>query len=154
MMTARCLLLLALACVPLAHADGLTLRIGKQTVHSEVADTPEAREHGLMGRKTLCGNCGMLFVFPDAGRYGFWMKNTPLPLSIAFIARDGHIVNIEEMQPYSLDGHYALSDALYALEMNSGWFAAHGIKPGDKVEGVQREPRDRAVTPIGPSRTH
>ncbi len=133
----NCLLLGILACVPQAQADGLALKIGAHTVTAEIAATPEARELGLMQRKSLCADCGMLFVFPDAKRYAFWMKNTPLPLSIAFIARDGRIVNIDEMQPYSLDPHYAQDKVPYALEMNSGWFAAHGIKPGARVAGMQ-----------------
>lgn len=133
MKTVVCLLLLALASVPQAHAGSLTLKIGAQTVHADVVSTPAARERGLMGRNTLCADCGMLFIFPSAGRYGFWMKDTPLPLSIAFIARDGRIVNIEEMQPYTLNPHYAQGDILYALEMNGRWFAMHGIKPGDRM---------------------
>src|SRR5271169_4457186 len=94
-------LLLCLIFIPSAHAENLTLKIGKQTVHAEIADTPEARAHGLMKRDHLYADCGMLFVFPVAKPYGFWMKDTPLPLSIAFVARDGRIINIAEMQPYS-----------------------------------------------------
>lgn len=112
------------------------LKIGTHAISAEVADTPAAREHGLMQRKALCADCGMLFVFPSASRYGFWMKDTPLPLSIAFIARDGRIINIAEMLPYTLDAHYPQADVLFALEMNGGWFAAHGINPGDKVSGL------------------
>jgi len=133
----RLSLLLCLACIPLAQADNLTLKIGQQSIVAEIADTPQAREHGLMQRDHLCANCGMLFVFPVAQRQGFWMKDTPLPLSIAFIARDGRIINVAEMQPDTLDVHYAEGDALYALEMNRGWFAAHGIKPGDRVGGLR-----------------
>ncbi len=133
----RLLLLWALTSAPLAHGSELALRIGKYAISAEVADTPEAREHGLMQRNHLCTDCGMLFVFPSANRYGFWMKNTPLPLAIAFIARDGRIINIAEMKPYSLDAHYSQADALYALEMNSGWFASHGVNPGDKVAGLR-----------------
>jgi uncharacterized membrane protein (UPF0127 family) len=130
---ARLLLLSALACAPLAQGGELKLKIGNHAISAEVADTPEAREHGLMQRKTLCADCGMLFVFPAAARFGFWMKNTSLPLAIAFIAGDGRIINIEEMQPDSLDIHYPQADALYVLEMNSGWFAAHHVKPGDSM---------------------
>jgi uncharacterized membrane protein (UPF0127 family) len=137
MKIARPLLLLVLACSPLAHAGDLVLAIGKHAISAEVADTPAAREHGLMQRTRLCADCGMIFVFPTAARYGFWMKNTPLPIAIAFIGGDGRIVNIVEMQPYSLDIHYAQADSQYALEMNSGWFAAHGVNTGDTVEGLR-----------------
>ena len=131
-------LLLCLAFVlPSAWAEKITLHIGKQTVHADIADTPQSREHGLMQRDHLCANCGMLFVFEKAGRYRFWMKDTPLPLSIAFIAADGSIINIAEMQPYTTDSHGAEGEALYALEMNRSWFAGNGIKPGDKVQELR-----------------
>ncbi len=134
---ARFLLLLVLALAPLAQAGELALKIGRHEIRAEVADTPAAREHGLMARRALCADCGMLFVFPSAARYGFWMKDTSLPLSIAFITGDGRIINIEEMQPYSLDIHLPQADALYALEMNRGWFSARGIKPGDRVANLK-----------------
>ncbi len=133
---AALLLCLTLA-LPSAWAEGATLKIGKQTVRAEVADTPQSREHGLMQRGHLCANCGMLFVFEKADRYIFWMKDTPIPLSIAFIASDGAIINIAEMRPNTTDHHSAAGEVLYALEMNSGWFARNGIKPGDRVVGVQ-----------------
>jgi uncharacterized membrane protein (UPF0127 family) len=90
-----------------------------------------------MQRTTLCADCGMLFVFPASTRLAFWMKNTTLALSIAFVGSDGRIVNIEEMQPYSLDIHYSASAALYALEMNRGWFATHRVNPGDLVVNLK-----------------
>ncbi len=133
------LLILGLASAPLAQGGELALKIGSHAIHAEIADTPPAREHGLMQRKTLCGDCGMLFVFPAAARQAFWMKNTPLPLAIAFIGSDGRIINIEEMQPYSLDIHYSQADAQYALEMNRRWFAAHGINPGDKMISLRQD---------------
>lgn len=132
----RFVLVFSLAFASMAQADSLTLKIGKKTVQAEIADTPEARERGLMHRSQLCADCGMLFVFSVAKQYGFWMKNTPLPLSIAFISGDGRIINITEMQPETSDVHYAEGNALYALEMNSGWFAANGVKPGDEVKGI------------------
>lgn len=134
---AASLLCLALVLSP-AWAEEITLRIGKQTIRAEVANTPKKREHGLMRRDHLCANCGMLFVFERADRYLFWMKDTPLPLSIAFIAADGSIINIEEMQPYTLDKYGAEGDALYALEMNRSWFAKNGIKPKEKVRGLNQ----------------
>lgn len=124
--------------LPLSSAwgDDANLRIGPHIVKAEIAATPESRMRGLMQRSSLCAQCGMLFVFPAAGRHGFWMKDTPLPLSIAFIAPDGSIINIEEMQPHAIERHYAKNKALYALEMNGGWFARHGIKAGDRVLGA------------------
>lgn len=140
--SAALLLCLALA-LPSAWAEKITLRIGKQTVHAEIADTPKSRERGLMQRDHLCADCGMLFVFEKADRYNFWMKDTPLPLSIAFIAANGAIINIEEMQPNTTDFHSAKGDALYALEMRSGWFARNGIKQGYRVQGVKNAPAAR-----------
>ncbi|MDD5180063.1 MAG: DUF192 domain-containing protein [Gallionellaceae bacterium] len=129
------LLCLTLALYP-AWAGTITLSIGKQTVYAEVVDTPQSRERGLMQRDHLCANCGMLFVFENPGRLSFWMKDTTLPLAIAFIAADGTIVNIEEMQPDTTGSHVAQNDALYALEMNRNWFSKNGIRPDDKVRGI------------------
>lgn len=142
------LLPLALSFAHPAQGSELTLQVGKNIIRAEIADTPQTREHGLMQRKTLCPDCGMLFVFPFAARYGFWMKNTSLPLAIAFIGRDGRIVNIAEMQPYSQDIHYAQADALYGLEMNGGWFAAHDIHPGEPVLNLNlsANPKDSTST--------
>lgn len=129
------LLCLVLWLVP-APAQELSLELGSASVRVEVAATPQDRERGLMGRARLCNDCGMLFVFDHADRLAFWMKDTPLPLSIAFIAADGRILNIEDMQPYTTSRHYARGDALYALEMNRGWFGEHGIAPGDRIRGL------------------
>ena len=136
---AALLLCLTLA-LPSAWAENITLQIGKQTVHAEIANTPQSRERGLMQREHLCAGCGMLFVFEKAGRYNFWMKDTPLPLSIAFIAANGAIINVAEMQANTTDSHSAKGDALYALEMPSGWFARNGITPGHKVRGIKNVP--------------
>jgi uncharacterized membrane protein (UPF0127 family) len=140
-----CLVLsFCLACaLPPAWADTVPLKIRGQTARAEIANTPQSRERGLMQREHLCANCGMLFVFEKAERHAFWMKNTPLPLSIAFISADGRVLNTAEMQPYTTDTHHAQGDALYALEMNRNWFARHGIRPGDKVLGLERAPKAR-----------
>ena len=82
----------------------------------------------------------MLFVFPKAGKYRFWMKDTPLPLSIAFIAGDGRILNITEMQANSTRTHSAHGDILYALEMNKGWFTEHAIQTQSQVQGLHQAP--------------
>lgn len=129
----------------LAPEDGslASLRIGNRRIRVEVASTPQSRERGLMGRDDLCEDCGMLFVFEKADTYSFWMKDTPLPLSIAFIAADGSVLNIEEMSPNTTDIHAARGDALYALEMNRGWFAKNGIAPGTLMQNIKRAPMAR-----------
>lgn len=142
-LTRTALLLCLILALPSAWAEKITLRIGKQPVRAEIANTPQSRERGLMQRGHLCADCGMLFVFEKADRYNFWMKNTPLPLSIAFIAADGAVINIEEMQPNTTELHGANGEALYALEMNSGWFARNGVKPGDRVRGIKNVPAAR-----------
>jgi uncharacterized protein len=132
-------LLLGLA-LSSAEADTLQLSIRQHKLQVETAVTAQEREHGLMQRTVLCADCGMLFVFPRAERHAFWMKNTALPLSIAFIAPDGSIINIAEMQANTTDYHQAQGNALYALEMNRGWFSGNAIKAGDKVQGLEQAP--------------
>jgi len=88
---------------------------------------------GLSGRDTLPENGGMLFVFPEDRQLSFWMKDTRIPLSIAFIRADGTIANIEKMSPYSLDTHLSYGPVRYALEMNQGWFERRGIRAGAQV---------------------
>lgn len=121
----------------------IPLAIGKHKVMAEVASDPQSRERGLMFRFDLRDEDGMLFVFPEPQRLTFWMKNTPLPLSIAFIDARGVILNIRDMMPYTLDGHPSEGEALYALEVNRGWFAARGIRPGDRVLGLDKAGRGR-----------
>jgi len=123
-----------------AWAEEVTLKLGKLSIRAEIADTAQSRNRGLMQRDHLCADCGMLFVFAQPGRYDFWMKNTPLPLSVAFIDADGSIINIEEMQPNTTTAHSAQGEALYALEMNSGWFARHSITPSERVLGLHHVP--------------
>ncbi|WP_427183427.1 DUF192 domain-containing protein [Bordetella bronchialis] len=112
------------------------LSAGIHIIQAEVANTEETRERGLMFRKRLDGNDGMLFVFEQPDKQCFWMHNTPLPLSIAFIADDGTIVNIEDMAPQSDDTHCSRKAVRYALEMAQGWFADHGITAGKKIDGL------------------
>lgn len=97
----------------------------------EVARTDEEQGTGLMGRASLPADSGMLFVFKSTGRVSFWMKDTPLPLSIAFIAADGKIVDIQDMQPFSEQSVIPRQDHLYALEVTQGYFNQKGIKLGD-----------------------
>ncbi|HKX40783.1 MAG TPA: DUF192 domain-containing protein [Burkholderiaceae bacterium] len=113
----------------------ITLNAGMHLIQAEVAQTPQQRSTGLMFRETLGPNEGMLFAFEDAGQQCFWMKNTLLPLSVAFIDDAGQIVNIENMKPQTLDSHCSTKAVRFVLEMNEGWFAKRGIKPGFKLQG-------------------
>ena len=109
------------------------LTVGGQRLTVEVAAQPEQRERGLMYRRMLPENYGMLFVFDAPQMLRFWMKNTYLPLSIAFIDADGVIVNITDMKPRTLNTHSSVKPAQYALEVNQGWFKRHGIAAGARV---------------------
>ncbi|MCC7487426.1 MAG: DUF192 domain-containing protein [Burkholderiales bacterium] len=122
----------------------VTLQIGTQKVAAEVAVTEESRVRGLMFRKKpLAENGGMLFIFDTAGFHSMWMKNTYIPLSVAFIDDAGVVLNIADMAPETTNTHTAAGFARYALEMNQGWFAKRGIKAGAKVEGLAAAPRPR-----------
>ncbi|OGF47502.1 MAG: hypothetical protein A2452_02795 [Candidatus Firestonebacteria bacterium RIFOXYC2_FULL_39_67] len=103
----------------------------------EVADTEEKRIAGLMFREKLEGNSGMLFVFEKSAKTSFWMFNTTIPLSIAFIDEKGIILNIEDMKPKDLTPVSSKYKVLYALEVNKGWFEANDIKIGDVVKGIK-----------------
>jgi len=113
----------------------ITLNAGMHLIQAEVAQTPEQRSTGLMFRPTMGPNEGMLFAFEEPGQQCFWMKNTLLPLSVAFVADDGSVVNIESMKPQTLDSHCSKKPVRFVLEMNDGWFAKRGIKPGFKLTG-------------------
>jgi uncharacterized membrane protein (UPF0127 family) len=112
------------------------LSAGMYVITAEVARTDEERQMGLMLRKTMAPHEGMLFVFDDVELHCFWMKNTLLPLSIAFIAEDGRIVDIIDMKPRSEESNCPSQPVRYALEMNKGWFAQRAIKPGFKLAGA------------------
>ncbi len=114
----------------------VTLSAGINVIHAEVAANDADREQGLMYRKSLAKNAGMLFVFPDRAGHCFWMKNTLIPLSIAFIGDDGTITDIDEMQAETENNHCPTRAVRYALEMEKGWFASHGIKPGMRIDGL------------------
>ncbi|HMM86503.1 MAG: DUF192 domain-containing protein [Gammaproteobacteria bacterium] len=111
------------------------LRAGMHNIVAMVAHTPEQRAIGLMHRREMAAHEGMLFVFDAPATQCFWMKNTLLPLSIAFVADDGTIVNLADMQPQSLDSHCSARPVRYALEMNQGWFARRAIGPGFRLAG-------------------
>jgi uncharacterized membrane protein (UPF0127 family) len=113
-----------------------TLSVRDQKLVVEVAATPESRETGLMKRFSLRRDHGMLFVFEVPQPLAFYMRNTYIPLSIAFVDARGRIVNIEDMRPKDESTHWSKGPALYAIEMQQGWFAAKGIAAGDVVEGL------------------
>jgi uncharacterized membrane protein (UPF0127 family) len=119
-----------------AELPTASLTIGVHKLIAEVARTPEQRALGLMNRFSLKLDHGMLFIFERAESQAFWMKNTFIPLSIAFIAADGRIVNIEDMRPQTEETHWSKGPVLYALEMRKGWFAERGIGPGAVVKGI------------------
>jgi uncharacterized membrane protein (UPF0127 family) len=136
-------LLVALLAVLPATAAGAglptrTLVIGGHRLIVEVAATPETRATGLMNRFSLQPDHGMLFVFEAPQPLSFWMKDTYVPLSIAFVDARGRIVNIEDMRPQDESPHFSRGLALYAIEMRQGWFAAKGIGAGDLVEGLDK----------------
>jgi len=114
------------------------LNIGIHVVHAEVAATPEEREQGLMFRKNMGPNNGMLFLFGTPSGVCMWMKNTLIPLSVAFIDSAGKIINIEDMQPQTTTSHCAKKPIFYALEMNRGWFRQKHIGPGAVIDGLPR----------------
>lgn len=112
------------------------LTAGMFVIDAAVAASDADREQGLMYRSKLAPNEGMLFVFNENAVHCFWMKNTLIPLSIAFIRADGTITDIDEMQAETTDNHCPRNNGVYALEMSKGWFASKGIKPGMKIQGL------------------
>jgi uncharacterized membrane protein (UPF0127 family) len=136
-------LLLAMTGLALADMPRLDLSIGMFRIDAEVAADQQNRMLGLMNRRSMQPQQGMLFVFTENNRHCMWMRNTLLPLSVAFLDEQGAIINIEDMEPQTEDNHCAAKPARYALEMNKGWFAQKGIKPGSKLNGIDKAPRPR-----------
>lgn len=120
---------------PQVSLPRVTLNAGMYNIDAQVASTMEQREIGLMNRKDMPANEGMLFVFEQPAGQCFWMKNTLLPLSAAFVADDGSIVNIEDMQPLTTSNHCSRAAVRYVLEMHQGWFKKHGLTAGKKLGG-------------------
>lgn len=116
----------------------IPLQVGSHTLIAEVAATPEQHMRGMMFRKSMGKNDAMLFVFDELAYRSMWMKNTLLPLSVAFLDKDGRVLNIRDMQPQTVDYHGSEGPALYAIETNLGWFAERKIKVGDRVTGLPR----------------
>jgi len=121
----------------------MALNAGIHVVQAEVAATNENRMQGLMFRKSMGQNNGMLFVFPEEGQHCMWMKNTLLPLSVAFMDAKGVIVSIHDMDPQSEVSHCAAAPARFALEMNRGWFRSKGVAAGARIAGTDRAPPPR-----------
>jgi uncharacterized membrane protein (UPF0127 family) len=115
-----------------------SLSIGVHLIRAEVATSEDERARGLMFRQRLAPNEGMVFRFPEPRQVCMWMKNTLLPLSVAFIGGDGKIINIEDMKPQTLDPHCGKKPARYALEMSQGWFRERNIHPGTPVSGLPK----------------
>jgi uncharacterized membrane protein (UPF0127 family) len=136
----RFLLPLLLLAAPAAAQElpVVELRAGMHLIRAEVAADYSTRGRGLMFRKSLAPNGGMLFIFDSAAIHCMWMKNTYIPLSVAFVDTQGAIINIADMLPHSEQSHCAARPALYALEMTQGWFAERGVKPGTKLGGLDK----------------
>ena len=120
---------------PQMNLQRVKLSAGMHLMDVQVASTPEQRQTGLMFRKEMPPQEGMIFVFEQASQQCFWMKNTLLPLTAAFVADDGTIVNLADMKPQTTEPHCSTEPVRYVLEMNKGWFAKKGIKAGSKLGG-------------------
>jgi len=120
--------------------QAITLNAGMHNIRAELALTPEQQQKGLMHRRDLGTHEGMLFVFDRATPQCFWMKNTPTPLTIAFVADDGSIVNLADMKPFDESSHCSAKPVRFVLEMNQGWFAKRGIQAGFKISGAPFKP--------------
>ena len=124
-----------------AQMPRIELSASFHRIDAEVAADQQNRMQGLMNRRSMAANQGMLFVFTHPDRHCMWMRNTLLPLSVAFLDEQGRILNIEDMKPQTENNHCASSPARYALEMNQGWFASKGIKVGQRIGGVEKSPQ-------------
>jgi len=146
MRTGRIVALLALlwlAAAAHAQLPEIALTVNGNKLTAEVAHTEAARMQGLMHRRILPEDRGMLFVFGETGLHGMWMKNTYIPLSVAFLDERGAVINIADMEPHTLNTHAATRPAKYALEVNRGWFRKRGVKPDVRVEGIEDAPPAR-----------
>ena len=121
--------------IPLIH-----LKVSGYTLSAEVAYKKESRIKGLAYRDFIKKNSGMLFIFPEASIHSMWMVNTYIPLSVAFLDKNGMILNIIDMSPHTRTRNSAASKAKYALEMNLGWFSSRSIKAGEKITGLEKAP--------------
>ncbi len=127
---------------PQPRLPTVQLTAGMYVIQAEVAQTPREQTIGMMHRQTMGINEGMLFIYDSLQVRCFWMRNTLLPLTIAFIADDGSIVNLKDMAPKTETAHCSAGPVRYALEMNQGWFDKRGLKPGFKLRGELFKPTD------------
>jgi hypothetical protein len=137
-LSALLIAMLAAAAALAQQLPTVQLRAGMHLIRAEVAADYETRGRGLMFRKALAPNAGMVFRFDQPSIQCMWMKNTLIPLSVAFLDEKGTIINIADMQPHSEQSHCSAQPALYALEMTRGWFAERGIKPGSRLAGLEK----------------
>ena len=114
----------------------ISIKVGGAPLKVETALDEESIKRGLMFRQELEPDSGMLFIFPESAQRSFWMKNTNIPLSIAYINENNEILNIEDMTPHDTNGVHSQGKAKCAIETNRGWFESNGVKPGDYVEGI------------------
>ena len=121
---------------PQMNLQRIALGIGMHRIDSQVAQAPEQRQTGLMWRKSMPAHEGMLFIFEQPSQQCFWMKNTLIPLTAAFVADDGTIVNLADMKPQTTNPHCSDKPVRYVLEMNQGWFDKKKIKAGAKITGL------------------
>lgn len=138
--------LLSVTCVTWAQQPQLPLLellAGMHRIEAEVAATPESRQIGMMQRTIMPSQRGMLFVFPEVATHCMWMRNTLLPLSVAFLDEKGRIINVEDMKPETETNHCAKKPARYALEMNLGWFRSRGLTSGFAIGGIEKAPSGR-----------
>jgi uncharacterized membrane protein (UPF0127 family) len=145
----RCITLIFLAFInlsavaqesPQTNLPRLKLQAGMYQIDAQVAQTPDQRSTGLMFRTEMPAHEGMLFVFEQASTQCFWMKNTLLPLTAAFVADDGTVVNLADMKPQTTDSHCSSKPVRYVLEMHQGWFAKKGFKAGMRLGGSPFKP--------------
>ncbi|MDO8310438.1 MAG: DUF192 domain-containing protein [Sideroxyarcus sp.] len=148
-MLLRILLLAIFVVTPLpgraqqAQLPVLELSAGMHRIEAEVAATAESRQTGMMLRTSMPAHRGMLFVFTDSAKHCMWMRNTLVPLSVAFLDEKGRILNVEDMQPKTEDNHCSAKPARYALEMNLGWFRSRGLGAGFSITGIDKAPAGR-----------
>lgn len=127
--------------VQAASLSRIHLTLGSGSLEVEVASNKSQRALGLMNRVSMPQSQGMLFVYPAPAYFCMWMKNTKMPLSVAFIDAQGVVINIEEMAPHTETNHCTRRNATYALEVNAGWFSTHGVTPGSQVIGLEKAPQ-------------
>ncbi len=128
----------AATCAQQPALPAIALNAGIHLIQAELAATPATRAQGLMRRKAMAQGAGMLFLFDESAAHCMWMKDTLIPLSVAFIDERGQIINIADMQPLDETSHCATRRARYALEMNQGWFKKRGIVAGALIQGLDK----------------